>query len=104
MAARSVHVTSLIAIAEHIGAPVLSTNAGKGILPESHPLSLGASIVRKPSQDALADADVVLVVGSEISAGDSFLPALDIPGQIIRIDIDATELTSVYGAAVPYSR
>ena len=64
-------------------------------------MSLGASIVRKPSQDALADADVVLVVGSEISAGDSFLPTLDIPGQIIRIDIDATELTSVYGAAVP---
>jgi 5-guanidino-2-oxopentanoate decarboxylase len=92
---------ALTAIAERIGAPVLSTNAGKGILPESHPLSLGASIVRKPSQDALADADVVLVVGSEISAGDSFLPALDIAGDIIRIDIDPTELTSMYAAAVP---
>ena len=34
--------------------PVLtvSTNAGKGILPESHPLSLGASIVRPASQQA----------------------------------------------------
>ncbi len=92
---------ALTAIAERIGAPVLSTNAGKGILPESHPQSLGASIVRKPSQDALADADVVLVVGSEISAGDSFLPELDIPGDIIRIDIDPTELTSMYAAAVP---
>jgi 5-guanidino-2-oxopentanoate decarboxylase len=92
---------ALTAIAERIGAPVLSTNAGKGILPESHALSLGASIVRKPSQDALADADVVLVVGSEISAGDSFLPTLDIPGDIIRIDIDPTELTSMYAAAVP---
>src|SRR6202051_1530405 len=92
---------ALTDIAEHIGAPVLSTNAGKGILPESHPLSLGGSIVRKPSQQALADADVVLLVGSEGGAGDSFLPTLDISGDIIRIDIDPTELTSVYSAAVP---
>ena len=88
-------------IAEHIGAPVLSTNAGKGILAESHPLSVGGSIVRKPSQEALADADVVLLVGSQVGMGDSFLPKLEIPGDIIRIDIDPTELTSIYPAAVP---
>ena len=65
------------------------------------PLSLGCSIVRQPSQQALGDADVVLLVGSQVSAGDHFLPALDIPGDIIRIDIDPAELTSNYGAAVP---
>ena len=92
---------ALTAIAEQIGAPVLSTNAGKGILPESHPLSLGCSIVQRPAQEALADADVVLVVGSEVGMGDSFLPKLDIAGEIIRIDIDPTELTSMYSAAVP---
>ncbi len=92
---------ALTAIAEQIGAPVLSTNAGKGILADSHPLSLGASIVRKPSQEALADADVVLLVGTEAGMGDSFVPKLDIPGDIIRIDIDPTELTSMYPAAVP---
>jgi len=92
---------ALTAIAEQLGAPVLSTNAGKGILPESHPLSLGCSILQKPSQRALADADVVLLVGSEVSAGDHFLPRLDITGDIIRIDIDPTELTSMYPAAVP---
>jgi thiamine pyrophosphate-dependent acetolactate synthase large subunit-like protein len=93
--------SALTDIAERIGAPVLSTNAGKGILPESHPLSLGCSIVRQPSQQALSDADVVLLVGSQVSAGDHFMPALDIPGDIIRIDIDPRELTSNYGAAVP---
>jgi 5-guanidino-2-oxopentanoate decarboxylase len=93
--------TALTFIAEHIGAPVLSTNAGKGILPESHSLSLGCSIVQKASQEALADADVVLLVGTEVGQGDSFLPKLDISGHIIRIDIDPTELTSMYAAAVP---
>jgi 5-guanidino-2-oxopentanoate decarboxylase len=92
---------ALTSIAEHIGAPVLSTNAGKGILPESHSLSLGCSIVQQPSQEALAEADVVLLVGTEVGQGDSFLPKLDISGDIIRIDIDPTELAAMYSAAVP---
>ena len=92
---------SLTEIAERIGAPVLATNAGKGILPDSHPLSLGGSILQEGSQQALANADVVLLVGSEVAAGDHFVAKLDIPGDIIRIDIDPTELTSLYPAAVP---
>jgi thiamine pyrophosphate-dependent acetolactate synthase large subunit-like protein len=92
---------ALTAIAERIGAPVLSTNAGKGILPESHALSLGCSILQKPSQELLAAADVVLLVGSQVGMGDHFLPKLDILGDIIRIDIDPKELTSLYAAAVP---
>jgi len=92
---------ALAAIAERIGAPVLATNAGKGILPESHPLSLGCSILQKSSQQALAEADVVLLVGSQVGQGDHFLPKLDISGDIVRIDIDPRELTSMYCAAVP---
>src|SRR5712675_1123574 len=69
---------ALTAIAECIGAPVLSTNAGKGILPDSHPLSLGCSVLQEASKHALADADVVLLVGSEVAAGDHFLAKLEI--------------------------
>ncbi len=92
---------ALAQIAEVIAAPVLSTNAGKGILPESHPLSLGCSILQEASQQALASADVVLLVGSEVAAGDHFLTKLEITGDLIRIDIDPTELTALYPAAVP---
>jgi 5-guanidino-2-oxopentanoate decarboxylase len=92
---------ALTEIAERLGAPVLSTNAGKGILADSHPLSLGGSILQQASQQALADADVVLLVGSEVAAGDHFGTQLEIAGEIIRIDIDPTELTSMYAAAVP---
>jgi 5-guanidino-2-oxopentanoate decarboxylase len=92
---------ALTEIAERIGAPVLASNAGKGILPDSHPLSLGGSILQLASQQALADADVVLLVGSELAPGDHFGTKLEIAGDIIRIDIDPTELTSMYAAAVP---
>jgi len=92
---------ALTGIAERIGAPVLCSNAGKGILPDSHPLSLGCSILQEASQQALADADVVLLVGSEVAAGDHFLTKLEIAGDLIRIDIDPVELASMYSAAVP---
>jgi 5-guanidino-2-oxopentanoate decarboxylase len=36
-----------------------------------------------------------------VGQGDHFLPKLDISGDIVRIDIDPTELTSMYSAAVP---
>ena len=43
----------------------------------------------------------MLLVGSEVAAGDHFLTKLEISGEIIRIDIDPIELTSMYPAAVP---
>jgi 5-guanidino-2-oxopentanoate decarboxylase len=92
---------ALTEIAERIGAPVLSSNAGKGILPESHPLSLGCSVLHEASRQALAEADVVLLVGSQVSAGDHFLTKLEIPGDIVRIDIDPAQLASLYPATVP---
>src|SRR3954469_18788624 len=91
---------ALQAVAEHIGAPVLSTNAGKGILPESHSLSLGASIVQGPSQQEVTQADVVLLVGTEVAPGDTFLHHLDIPADIIRVDLDPVQLASKYPAMV----
>src|SRR5262249_57488671 len=57
--------TAVTEVAERIGAPVLPTNAGKAILPHSHPLSLLCSILQRASQQALADADVVLLAASE---------------------------------------
>ncbi len=92
---------ALARIAEQLGAPILSSNAGKGVVPESHPLSLGCSIVQKASQAALAAADAVLLVGSQVAPGDHFLHHLEIPGDIVRIDIDPRELTALYPAAVP---
>jgi len=91
---------SVLAIAQRIGAVVLTSNAGKGVVPESHPLSLGCSMMQKASQQALAEADVVLLVGCQVAEGDHFLPRLEIKGAIVRIDIDPKELVAQYGAAV----
>ena len=57
------------AFADH-GVRVLTTVNGKGILDESHPSSLGAGIRLAAAHRLLDEADVLLVVGSELGDSD----------------------------------
>ena len=73
----------LAALAELVPAPVVTTNPGKSAIPESHPLSLGASTRSrgKPFVDFMAKADLVLAVGSSLTRT-PFGPSVP-PGKII---------------------
>jgi thiamine pyrophosphate-dependent acetolactate synthase large subunit-like protein len=78
-------------LAERLGAPVITTCNGKGVLPEDHPLSVGTSIRFPAVQDFVAAGDVAVVVGSEL--GDSDLWGGSIGSDtVIRLDIDAAQL------------
>ena len=81
----------LTALAETLGAPVVTTVNGKGAVDEAHPLSVGASIRLRAAQTAAADSDALLVVGTEL--GDSDLWEGRIRGRtVIRCDIDPAQL------------
>ena len=91
---------SLAQLAECIGAGIVSTNAGKGIVPDSHPLNLGTSMAKAPTQDFVAECDVVLALGTELSETDSYIPSLPLNGKLIRVDIDAAKINDRYPADV----
>ena len=91
---------ALTRIAERLDAAVITTNAGKGVVPDSHPLCLGGGIVRAPVRTFLSQADVVLAIGTEISETDSFVPKLSLTGQLIRIDIDSRKINDLYPADI----
>ncbi len=78
----------LRALAERLGAPVVTTTNGKGALPEDHPLALGAGIHLPSVRDLVAQADVVLAVGTELAPSDLWNGALPLTGRLVRIDID----------------
>jgi 5-guanidino-2-oxopentanoate decarboxylase len=80
---------------------LVTTTAGKGILAESHPANLGASLPYPEIQALIASADVVLAVGTELSETDVYTSTkLNVTGEMIRIDIDPAKLADQYGAKV----
>ncbi|MGB0388509.1 MAG: 5-guanidino-2-oxopentanoate decarboxylase [Ardenticatenaceae bacterium] len=91
---------ALTSLAELLNASVISSNAGKGIVPDSHPLSLGGGIWRVPLQEHVAQADVILAIGTELSETDSFIERLNITGKLIRVDIDPRKINDLYPADI----
>jgi 5-guanidino-2-oxopentanoate decarboxylase len=89
-------------LVETLDCPLVTTAAGKGILPESHPSNLGTSLPYHGVQALIAAADVILAVGTELSETDIYTATkLPFAALMIRIDVDPAKLTDQYGADVP---
>jgi len=98
--------------ARHAGAPLaallaaldaylVTTVAGKGVIPESHPANCGASLTLRATQELIATADLVIAAGTELAETEFYTPQrFEIPGRLIRIDIDAAMLGNLYPADV----
>jgi 5-guanidino-2-oxopentanoate decarboxylase len=88
------------AFLEKSGAVGVTTTAGKGVIPASHPQALPSALLTEPVQQVLAEADVVIAVGTELSETDSWVDRLEIPGKIIRIELDPFTLTRDYAPTI----
>ncbi|MER6462054.1 5-guanidino-2-oxopentanoate decarboxylase [Streptomyces sp. NPDC001288] len=75
-------------LAERLGAPVVTTAAGKGTVADRHPLAVGAGLHHRAVHDLVADADVVLAVGTELSPAELWNGPLEFTGTLLRIDAD----------------
>ena len=88
-------------LVEAVDGYLVTTVAGKGVLPESHPANLGASLQYFPARECVAAADVVLAVGTELSETDFYSGTrLALNGRLIRVDIDSSKLADHYAADV----
>ena len=88
-------------LVDTLDCPLVTTAAGKGVLPESHPANFGTSLPYRPIQQLISDADVVLAVGTELGETDIyFTTKLPLSGQLIRIDVDPVKLSDQYAADV----
>ena len=74
-------------LAERLGAPVATTLNGKGVLDESHPLSLGSNLRLSSIREYVRSADVLLIIGSKLGEAELWVDRLDATGTVIRIDI-----------------
>jgi acetolactate synthase-1/2/3 large subunit len=86
----------LRALAERLDAPLVMTINARGLLPPDHPLGVSVSPTLQAVRKMIATADVVLAVGTELGQTDyDAYCVADFPphANLIRIDIDATQLT-----------
>jgi acetolactate synthase-1/2/3 large subunit len=73
-----------------LGFGVITSANGRGVLPESHPMSLGAFNVL-PSVEALyGQCDAMLVVGSRLRSNETLGYKLKLPASLMRIDANAS--------------
>ncbi|WP_201558129.1 5-guanidino-2-oxopentanoate decarboxylase [Psychrobacter sp. 72-O-c] len=90
-------------LAELIDAPTFLTINGKGLLPPDHPLSLGSNQSLEAGRALIAEADLVLAIGTELGETDYdvvFDGGFRINGTLIRIDCDAQQLQRPFRADI----
>ena len=103
----------IVILAERLTLPVATTIAAKGVIPDDHPLSLSTTLQRPETRKLIAAADLVIVVGSELSEPDLYVTAdsektggsdalthgkLTVKGRLVRIDLDPTVLAGDHPA------
>lgn len=91
---------ALTGLAERLGALVVTSANGKGIIDEMHPLSLGVGLHLARVQRWLAECDVVLAVGTEFAASDFWREPPRVGGRLVRIDVDAAQMVRAQRADV----
>ena len=87
------------ALARRLGAPVITTLNGKGLLDERHPLSLGHARSARARQ-VLPHADAMLAVGCRFTEVMTDWRRMPIPGNLIQIDLDPDQIGMNYPVAV----
>jgi acetolactate synthase-1/2/3 large subunit len=91
----------LVAVAELLDAPVVTTFAGKGAVPPEHPLALGFPPHQPEVTRLISNADAVLVVGSDLDGMNTQGWRLRLPKPRVVINIVSEDLRRNYAAQIP---
>lgn len=89
---------ALVALAEKLDAPVVSTVGGKGAIPFDHPLSAASWIEDRHTTELLEEADVLLVVGTALGEVTSNYFTFAPKGRLIHVDAEARVLEANHPA------
>lgn len=80
------------------GAGLLTSNSGRGSVPEDHPQVIGNFATTPAGRALLADADVLLSIGTHFRSNETADYGLRLPDAHIQIDLDAAALGRSYPA------
>lgn len=90
----------LTALAERLGAPVVTTIEGRGSISEAHEFSLGFRTDRVLGMEIFEDADLVFAVGTRFQNYATRVWTLPMPENLIHVDVDPEVIGRNYSASV----
>ncbi|MGW3816978.1 thiamine pyrophosphate-binding protein [Streptomyces sp. NPDC005046] len=91
--------SELAGLLEATGAGLLTSNSGRGAVPEDHEQVIGNFATTPAVRALLADADVLLTIGTHFRSNETADYTLELPGAHIQIDIEEDALGRVYPVA-----
>lgn len=86
---------NIVRLAEQLDSPVVMTVNARGVVPHEHVLSVAASASLPTVRKLIANADLVLGIGTEMGPTDYDFNEdglFELTGRFIRIDLDAQQL------------
>ncbi|MEZ4492026.1 MAG: thiamine pyrophosphate-binding protein [Dehalococcoidia bacterium] len=75
-------------LAERLDAPVFTSTNGRGVIPEDHRLAMGPLLNMPAFDEVLADAEVVLAVGTRFQGGSTRNWTSPLGQKLVHIDAD----------------
>lgn len=81
---------------DRTGAGLLTSNAGRGVLPEDDPRCVGNFATTRAGSDLLAQADLLVSVGTHFRSNESRDFTLPLPAPHVQIDLDWNALGRNY--------
>ncbi|WP_306328460.1 thiamine pyrophosphate-binding protein [Streptomyces venezuelae] len=91
----------LARLLEATGAGLLTSNSGRGTVPEDHEQVIGNFATAPAARALLADADVLLTIGTHFRSNETADYTLELPPAHIQIDLEAAALGRVHPATHP---
>ncbi|TBX24350.1 5-guanidino-2-oxopentanoate decarboxylase [Nioella sediminis] len=89
------NAVALRALSEALDAPVVMTANARGLLPPDHPLGVSLTASQPETRALVANADVVLALGTEMGRTDYDMyedNGFRIHGRMIRVDVDPVQM------------
>jgi thiamine pyrophosphate-dependent acetolactate synthase large subunit-like protein len=90
--------SEVAALAEALGAPVITTYGARGLLPPDHPLAAPGPVHSPVVGELWDEADLVVAVGTDFDGMMTQNWAMPAPGRLVAVNVDAADATKNYPA------
>ena len=86
----------IVALAERLGAPVITTFSSRGVIPASHPLCVNGPAHESAVVNLVRQADLAIVIGSDLDHMNTMAWKFPLPTNTIAINVDAADANKNY--------